>query len=156
FHGIAPKIFNRTLQEFGHDWRSFNAGMDGMHPAEGMALVRRLLAYHPAKLKYIFFEFQSNPAAGTPIRDNEVRERDVFWRAFPACLRGFRNFIIWLSSPLPSPVGGRFSLGRFLYFGPLFSADSRLWFRNSSHLGRGFDLLAPLPSKTSSAMNDPA
>jgi len=156
FHGIAPKIFDRTLSEFGHDWRSFNAGMDGMNPAEEMALVRRLLGYHPAKLKYIFFEFQSDPAAGTPIRDNEVQERDVYWRDLPALLAGFRKFVIGLSSPLPSTLGSRFSLGRLHYFGPLLSADTRLWFRNFSRVGRGFDLLATVSVTPSSAMNDPA
>jgi len=156
FHGIAPKIFDRTLREHGYDWHSFNAGMDGMNPAEEQALVRQLLACHPPRLKYIFFEFQSDPAAGTPIHDNEVQERDVYWRDLPALVAGLRKFAIGFSSSLPSTFGSRFSLGRLRYFAPLLSADTRLWFRNFSHGGRGVDLLATLSSKKPSAMHDPA
>ena len=62
-----------------------------MNPAEGFALVRRLLALHPPRLKYIFFEFQSDPGAGTPIRDDLVRERDVYWRDWDSVRLDFIN-----------------------------------------------------------------
>jgi hypothetical protein len=151
FHGISPKVFDRALREEGRPWRSFNAGMDGMNPAEELALIRRLLAFHPRKLKYIFFEFQSDPAAGTPVRDSDVRERDVYWRDWPALLAGLRKFAIGLSSPLPSSLGGRFSLGRLAYFGPLLSADVRLWFRNFAHVGEGFEIFDHLLGRGSAA-----
>ena len=94
-----------------------------MNPAEGFALVRRLLALHPPRLKYIFFEFQSDPGAGTPIRDDLVRERDVYWRDWDSVLAGLRKFALGVSSPLTSSLGDKFSLGRLTYFGPLLSAD---------------------------------
>ena len=155
FHGISPKVFDRTLREHGRNWRSFNAGMDGMNPSEELALVRRLLAFHPRKLKYIFFEFQSDPGAGTPIRNDEVRERDVYWRDLPSLVAGFRKFVVGLSSPLPSTLGDRFSLGRLTYFGHLLSADTRLWFRNFAHVGEGFEILDRIAKQTALTTSDP-
>ncbi len=142
FHGFSPQVFDRTLHEAGRPWHSFNAAMDGMNPAEEFALVRRLLATRPSHLRYIFLEFQSDPAAGTPIRDDQVRERDVYWRDWRSVAAGFRKFAIGLSSRLPSTIGSPYSLDRLNYFGPLLAADIRLWVRNATHLGDGFTLLA--------------
>ena len=96
---------------------------------------------HPPRLKYIFFEFQSDPGAGTPIRDDLVRERDVYWRDWDSVLAGFRKFALGLSSPLASSYGDPLSLGRLMYFGPLLSADFRLWVRNVTHFGDGFSII---------------
>jgi hypothetical protein len=141
FHGISPRVFDRTLHAAGRPWHSFNAGVDAMNPAEEFALVRRLLALHPPRLKYIFVEFQSDPGAGTPIRDDLVRERDVYWRDWDSVLAGLRKFATGVSSPLASSLGDKFSLGRLIYFGPLLSADLRLWVRNVTHLGSGFSIV---------------
>ena len=141
FHGISPQVFDRTLHAAGRPWHSYNAGVDGMNPAEEFALVRRILAMHPPRLKYIFFEFQSDPGAGTPIRDDLVRERDVYWRDWDSVLAGFRKFALGLSSPLASSYGDPLSLGRLMYFGPLLSADFRLWVRNVTHFGDGFSII---------------
>ena len=140
FHGISPQVFDRTLHAAGRPWHSFNAGVDGMNSAEGFALVRRLLAMHPPRLKYIVFEFQSDPGAETPIRDDSVRERDVYWRDWDSVLAGLHKFALGVSSPLPSSFGDNFSLGRLTYFGPLLSTDFRLWVRNVTHFGRGFSI----------------
>ena len=140
-HGISPRVFDRNLRAAGRPWHSFNAGIDGMNPAEEFALVRRLLALHPPRLKYIFFEFQSDPGAGTPIRDDLVGERDVYWRDWDSVLAGFRKFALGVSSPLASSLGDKFSLGRLTYFGPLLSADLRLWVRNVTHFGNGFSIV---------------
>ena len=141
FHGISPQVFDRTLHAAGRPWHSFNAGVDAMNPAEGFALVRRLLALHPPRLKYIFFEFQSDPGAGTPIRDDLVRERDVYWRDWDSVLAGLQKFALGVSSPVASSLGDKFSLGRLTYFGPLLSADLRLWVRNVTHFGEGFSIV---------------
>ena len=141
FHGISPRVFDRTLHASGRPWHSFNAGVDAMNPAEAFALVRRLLALHPPRLKYIFFEFQSDPGAGTPIRDDLVGERDVYWRDWDSVLAGLRKFATGVSSPLASSLGDKFSLDRLIYFGPLLSSDLRLWVRNVTHLGSGFSIV---------------
>jgi hypothetical protein len=111
-----------------------------MNSAEGFALVRRLLGMHPPRLKYIVFEFQSDPGAEKPIRDDSVRERDVYWRDWDSVVGGLHKFALGVSSPLPSSVGDQFSVGRLTYFGPLLSADFRLWVRNVTHFGRGFSI----------------
>ena len=152
FHGISPRVFDRTLQAAGRPWHSFNAGVDGMNSAEGFALVRRLRGMHPPRLKYIVFEFQSDPGAEKPLRDDSVRERDVYWRDCDSVLAGLHKFALGVSSPLPSSVGDQFSVGRLTYFGPLLSADFRLWVRNVTHFGRGFSIakqiFGGLPAKS--------
>jgi hypothetical protein len=141
YHGISPKVFDRTLRATGRPWRSFNMGMDGMTTAEGFAMVRRLRALHPRKLKYVFFEVQSGIAAGTPTRDDQVKERDVYWRDWDSLLSGFRKFASGLSWSGGALSGTPFSLGRWEYFGPLLGADVRLWVRNAINFGAGSEII---------------
>ena len=54
YHGIEPKVFDQTLDASGHQWRSFNAAMDGMTTAEGFAVLRRLVALHRLTLRCYF------------------------------------------------------------------------------------------------------
>ena len=60
YHGISPKLFCEVA---GHSWRGFNLGVDRMRTPACLDVARRVMALHPAKLKYLFFELQ---AAGGP------------------------------------------------------------------------------------------
>lgn len=60
YHGISPKLFSEVA---GHSWRGFNLGVDRMRTPACLEVARRVIALHPAKLKYLFFELQ---AAGGP------------------------------------------------------------------------------------------
>ena len=140
YHGIDPKTFDQTMKANGHSWRSFNVGMDGMTTAEGFALVRRLLALHPGKLKYVFFEAQPAISAGTPTGDAQGKQRDVYWRDWPSIRSGFRIFAQGLTWPGGILPGTPLSVRRLEEFGPRFVATARLWFRNVTHVGSGMDL----------------
>ncbi|MGI8955392.1 MAG: hypothetical protein ACR2II_00545 [Chthoniobacterales bacterium] len=142
YHGISPQVFDQTLRAPGRRWHSFNMGMDGMTTAESFALVRRLLALHVHKPKYIFFEVQSGIGAGTPIKDDEVKERDVYWRDWDSLLAGFRKLSAGLSWSGGTLAGQPYSLQRWNYFGPLFMADLRLWIRNAINFGLGDKVIA--------------
>ncbi len=144
YHGISPKVFDQTLRATGRRSHSFNMGMDGMNTAEGFALVRRLLTLQPRKLNYVFFEVQTGVGAGTPIGDNQVKERDVYWRDWGSLLAGVRKFGAGLSWAGGTLSGQPYSLPRWEYFGPLLVADVRLWVRNATNFGAGTEILARL------------
>lgn len=57
-HHIAPEIFDRVAAEKGLPTRSFNFGIDGMHPAESFYVVEQILKSRPRKLKWVFFELE--------------------------------------------------------------------------------------------------
>ncbi len=142
YHGISPQVFDQTLRVTGRRWHSFNMGMDGMTTAEGFALMRRLLALHVHKPKYIFFEVQSGIGAGTPIKDDQVKERDVYWRDWDSLLAGFRKLNAGLRWSGGTLSGQPYSLQRWKYFGPLCAADLRLWIRNAINFGVGDKVIA--------------
>ena len=141
YHGIAPKVFDQTLRASGHRWRSFNTAMDGMTTAEGFAMVRRLLALHPRKLKYVFFEAQFAITAGTPAGDQKVTERDVYWRDWESLLSGFRMFDMGLALPSGTLAGAPYSFQRWNDFGPFLAANVRLWIRNVTNVGIAMEIL---------------
>ncbi len=112
-----------------------------MTTAEGFAMVRRLLALHPRKLKYVFFEAQSVIAAGTPTDESKVTERDVYWRDWESLLSGFRIFAMGLSEPSSAVPGRPFSRRRWQDLGSLLFANVRLWIRNVTNVGVGMKIL---------------
>ena len=141
FHGIAPKVFDQTLLASGHQWRSFNVAMDGMTTAEGFAMVKRLVALRPQKLKYVFFEAQSIITAGTPTGKQKVTERDVYWRDWDSLRLSFRTFTMGLTWPGGTLPGPPYSFRRWDYFAPLLAANVRLWIRNATNVGVGMEIL---------------
>ncbi|MGI8891578.1 MAG: hypothetical protein ACR2G0_12465 [Chthoniobacterales bacterium] len=141
YHGVSPKVFDRLMRASGHNWRSFNAAMDGMNTAEGFALARRLLSLHPKKLKFIFLELQAYINAGTPIGDETVKERDVYWRDWDSLVEGFRKFTLGLTGKGAGLPGIPFSFQRFDRFAPVLLADTRLWVRNLTNFGEGLRIV---------------
>lgn len=160
YHGISPEVFDQTLRVEGRRWHSFNMGMDGMTTAEGCALVRWVLALQVHQPKYIFFEMQSGIGAGTPIKDEHVKERDVYWRDWDSLLAGFRKLNAGLRCSGGTLSGQPYSLQRWKFFGPLFAADLRLWIRNATNFGLGDEIIerhkALLPVWGKAAARQPA
>ena len=58
FHGISPQIFDQVAAENGLHWRSFNLGMDEMGMAQSLDVIRKVMATHPTRLKYVVFELE--------------------------------------------------------------------------------------------------
>ena len=141
YHGIEPKVFDQTLLASGRQWRSFNVAMDGMTTAEGFAMVKRLVALRPQKLKYVFFEAQSVITAGTPTGDQKVTERDVYWRDWDSLRLNFRTFTMGLTWPGGTLPGTPYSFRRWNDFEPLLVANVRLWIRNVTNVGIGMEIL---------------
>jgi len=141
FHGISPAAFDEATRALGCPSRSFNSGADGMSAGEGFSLTRRLLTLHPRQLRYLFFELASGVEAGTPIDNQAVTVRNVYWRDWDSLVSGFRTFWMGISRLDPKIDGPPYSWRRFALYTPIFSANVRLWARNETGLGEGFDRL---------------
>ena len=54
--GVAPRAFDRVMAARGHPTRSFNLAMQAMRPHESNRLLRRVLAWHPPALRFVFLD----------------------------------------------------------------------------------------------------
>lgn len=77
YYQIAPEIFDRAMAEHGTPTRSFNLGVAGMAPPESFLLLERFLALRPAKLKWVFIEFEPVQANWDPARRST--HRLLYW-----------------------------------------------------------------------------
>lgn len=75
--GVIPSVFDREMARHGHPVRSFNFGVLGMGMHETSALVRRVLAMEPARLRRVVVELDGWSAAIRP--QNRFKKRMVSW-----------------------------------------------------------------------------
>ena len=55
---VSPALFDATTAEAGRPTRTFNFGVDGMHPPESFFVTEKILALQPRKLRWVFFELE--------------------------------------------------------------------------------------------------
>ncbi len=58
YHHVVPEVFDRAATEHGVTAHSFNLGVSGMHPPESFYVLDQVLRLKPAKLKWVFLEFE--------------------------------------------------------------------------------------------------
>lgn len=75
--GVVPPVFDAELAKLGIAVRSFNLGVAGMAAHEANALVRRLLAMAPARLRWVVVELDDWDPLLAP--ENRFKDRAVFW-----------------------------------------------------------------------------
>jgi hypothetical protein len=75
--GVVPEVFDAEMAERGVPVRSFNFGIDGMGAHETAALVRRVLALRPRRLRWVVVELDGWSAELPP--ENRFKARMVFW-----------------------------------------------------------------------------
>ncbi|HLE83237.1 MAG TPA: hypothetical protein VJG13_02770 [Thermoanaerobaculia bacterium] len=75
--GVVPEVFDAEMAERGVPVRSFNFGIDGMGGHETAALVRRVLALRPRRLRWVVVELDGWSAELRP--ENRFKRRVVFW-----------------------------------------------------------------------------
>lgn len=56
FRGISPRAFDRVMAARGRRTRSFNLAMQAMRPHESNQLLRRVLAWEPPALRFVFVD----------------------------------------------------------------------------------------------------
>ncbi|MEM8709929.1 MAG: hypothetical protein AAGG01_03175 [Planctomycetota bacterium] len=56
-YGLRPRVFAEELAKLGHpNFRAYNLGVGGMGSFETVAVLRRVLAKKPKRLKWVFYE----------------------------------------------------------------------------------------------------
>src|ERR1700730_4295708 len=56
YYPISPELFDQTTRENGLPTRTFNFGIDGMHPPENFYVLEQILKTKPRKMKWIVRE----------------------------------------------------------------------------------------------------
>ena len=76
YHQIDPILFDAQLQERGYKVKSFNFGLGGALGFENTAIVEKILALKPRRLRYVVMGFR-----GWPMEMNKlhVRTRRTVW-----------------------------------------------------------------------------
>jgi hypothetical protein len=76
YYSISPEIFDRTTRESGLPTRTFNFGIDAMHPPENFYVLDQILKTHPRNLKWVFVETAN---LETKLHKVLGTERAVYW-----------------------------------------------------------------------------
>jgi hypothetical protein len=76
YYSVSPEIFDRTTREAGCPTRSFNFGIDAMHPPENFYVLEQILKTKPRNLKWVFLETTD---IETKLHQVLGTERAVYW-----------------------------------------------------------------------------
>jgi hypothetical protein len=79
-YSISPEIFDQMTTEKGLPTRTFNFGIDGMHPPENFYVLEQILKTKPRNLKWVVFEMGDIQTRWDNILGTE---RAVYWHDWP-------------------------------------------------------------------------
>jgi hypothetical protein len=80
YYSASPKIFDATTRENGLATRTFNFGIDGMHPPENFYVLEQILRTKPRNLKWVVLEMGDIQTKW----DNVLgTQRAVYWHDWP-------------------------------------------------------------------------
>ena len=80
YYSISPELFDRTTRENGLPTRTFNFGIDGMHPPENFYVLEQILKTKPRNLKWVVLEMAD---VQTKWDDVLGTQRVVYWHDWP-------------------------------------------------------------------------
>ena len=80
YYSISPEIFDATTRENGLPTRTFNFGIDGMHPPESFYVLEQILKTKPRNLKWVLLELEDIQARWDNILGTR---RAVYWHDWP-------------------------------------------------------------------------
>lgn len=80
YYSVSPAVFDRTTAESGLPTRSFNFGIDAMHPPENFYVLEQILKSKPRNLKWVFLETAD---IETKLHKVLGTERAVYWHDWP-------------------------------------------------------------------------
>ncbi len=92
YRGIIPPLFDKEVAAHGRAVRSFNFGIAGMQPHEANALMRRVLALEPARLRWVVVELDDWDPDVHP--ENRFKRRGVFWHDLPETLSALHSTLL--------------------------------------------------------------
>lgn len=82
YYAVSPEHFDRITGENGVSTRTFNFGIDGLHPPETFYLLDQILKAGPRNLKWVFLELDNIQIKST-VADLGT-ERLLYWHDWPA------------------------------------------------------------------------
>lgn len=91
---FSPREFDRELEERQRTVRSFNFGLEYSRPHEVDALIERILALHPRRLKWVFVEVMD--WTPTILERLQFHDRTLDWHTFRQTVSACRS--IWRSN----------------------------------------------------------
>ena len=80
YYSAAPEIFDATTRENGLPTRTFNFGIDGMHPPENFYVLEQVLKTQPRNLKWVLLELGDIQTRWDNILGTQ---RAVYWHDWP-------------------------------------------------------------------------
>ena len=80
YYSVSPKIFDATTRENGMPTRTFNFGIDAMHPPENFYVLDQILKTKPKNLKWVLLELGEVRARWFKILGTQ---RAVYWHDWP-------------------------------------------------------------------------
>jgi hypothetical protein len=80
YYSISPEIFDKTTRENGLPTRTFNFGIDGMHPPENFYVLEQILKTKPRNLKWVLLELGDIQTRWDNILGTQ---RAVYWHDWP-------------------------------------------------------------------------
>jgi hypothetical protein len=80
YYSVSPELFDRTTRENGLPTRTFNFGVDGMHPPENFYVLDRILKTKPRKLKWVVLEMGEVQTKWDSVLGTQ---RAVYWHDWP-------------------------------------------------------------------------
>ena len=80
YYSVSPEIFDRITRENGLPTRTFNFGIDAMHPPENFYVLDQILKAQPRHLKWVLLETAN---VETKLHKELGTERAVYWHDWP-------------------------------------------------------------------------
>src|SRR5436190_3492094 len=80
YYSASPQIFDMTTRENGLPTRTFNFGIDGMHPPENFFVLEQILKTNPRNLKWVLLELGDIQTKWDNILGTQ---RAVYWHDWP-------------------------------------------------------------------------
>jgi len=135
YYSVSPEIFDRTSSANGLPTRTFNFGIDAMHPPENFYVLDQILKTQPRNLKWVFVETAD---IETKLHKVLGTERAVYWHDWPRTKLALRKAL--------NPRGNAkwyTRISRLWVARRALTAHMKLFAQRFANVGRGVELIFP-------------
>jgi hypothetical protein len=139
YYSVSPEIFDRITRENGLPTRTFNFGIDAMHPPENFYVLDRILETRPRNLKWVLLETAN---VETKLHKVLGTERAVYWHDWPRTALVLREAL--------NPRGDAkwyIKVSRLWRARRDFARHLTLFAQRFTNVGRGVEFLFPIDRK---------
>jgi hypothetical protein len=136
YYSVSPEIFDRTTAESGLPTRSFNFGIDAMHPPENFYVLEQILRTKPANLKWVFVETAN---VETKLIKVLGTERAVYWHDWPRTALALRKAL----NPRADVKKWYIWISRLWVVRRDLAVHLTLFAQRFASVGRGMELFSP-------------